>query len=195
MMPGVSETPHIPDARWLTWANLLTALRLLSIAPAVWAIVTGRWDIAAALFILAVITDLADGPLARHFNHASPLGGLFDHGTDALFVSASLAALAWLGFINPWLPLLVALAFIQYMFDSHALAGLALRTSFLGRNNGIAYFVMVGIPVIRQALGLEWPPTAWIMLLGWALVATTALSMTDRAITLIRQQRSDTPAP
>lgn len=186
MMPAVSEAPHNHGMPWLTWANSLTALRLFSVAPAIWAISTDRWEIAAALFALAVITDLADGPLARRYNHASPLGGLFDHGTDALFVSATLAALAWAGFINPWLPLLVALAFIQYMFDSRALAGLALRTSLLGRNNGIAYFVMVGIPVIREALALDWPPDAWIAGLGWLLVASTAISMADRAIALIR---------
>ncbi len=171
----------------MTWANALTALRLLCIAPCVWAIISGQWPLAATLFVICVITDLADGPLARHFGQASPFGGLFDHGTDALFCTASLSALAWIGFINPWLPLLVALAFIQYMFDSRALAGLSLKTSFLGRNNGIAYFVMVGIPAIREATSLSWPPDGWIAAIAWILVASTGLSMADRAITLIRR--------
>ena len=82
----------------------------------------------------------------------------------------------------------VALAFIQYMFDSKALAGAELRTSFLGRNNGIAYFVMVGIPVIREALQLSWPPLGWITALAWLLVLSTAASLLDPAITLIRQR-------
>ena len=171
---------------WMTWANALTASRLGLIAPCAWATVNANWLLAAGLFTLAVVTDFFDGPLARRYNHASPAGGLFDHGTDALFVSVNLAALAWVGILNPWLSLLVAMAFIQYMFDSHALAGAALRTSMIGRNNGIAYFVMVGIPVIRNALGWSWPPDGWIVLLAWLLVATTLISMTDRALTLIR---------
>ena len=177
-----------PSHAWLTWANALTLLRFLAIGPAAWAIVSGHWQLAATLFTLAALTDLADGPLARRYDHASPIGGLFDHGTDALFVSVTLGALAAVGFINPLLPVLVALAFIQYMFDSKALAGAELRTSLLGRNNGIAYFVMVGIPVVREALQLSWPPLGWITALAWLLVLSTAASMLDRALTLIRRR-------
>jgi len=180
---------------YLTWANGLTLLRLLAIGPTVWAITDGRWSIACALFVLAVISDLVDGPLARRFGHASPFGGLFDHGTDALFVSASLAALAWTGYINPFLPPLVALAFIQYMFDSKALAGAELRTSLVGRNNGIAYFVIVGIPVVREASAIGWPSDGWIAALAWLLAVSTVISMMDRAINLIRQRQSNRPAP
>ncbi len=173
---------------WLTWANGLTLLRLIAIGPTAWAIVSSHWLLAAGLFALAAFTDLADGPLARRYGHASPIGSLFDHGTDALFVSITLGALAATGYINPYLSVLVALAFIQYMFDSKALAGAELRTSFLGRNNGIAYFVMVGIPVVREALALTWPPLGWIAALAWLLVLSTSLSMLDRAITLLRQR-------
>ncbi len=176
-----SATSH----SWLTWANGLTLFRLLAIGPVCWAIVTGHWPLAALLFALAALSDLADGPLARRYGHASPLGGLFDHGTDALFVSTALGALAAVGYINPYLSVLVALAFIQYMFDSKALAGAELKTSLLGRNNGIAYFVMVGIPVVREALALSWPPLVWIAALAWLLVLSTGISMLDRAITLL----------
>jgi phosphatidylglycerophosphate synthase len=178
----------VPAKPYLTWANGLTLLRLLAIGPSLWAILSGHWSLACILFVLAVATDLADGPIARRYGHASPLGSLFDHGTDALFVSTTLAALAWVGFINGWLPALVALAFVQYMFDSKALAGAELRTSLIGRNNGIAYFVMAGIPVVREALNLSFPPDAWITVLAWLLVATTSLSMLDRAVALIRQR-------
>jgi phosphatidylglycerophosphate synthase len=173
---------------WKTWANLLTGLRLLSIVPCAWAIGTGQWTLAAGLFTLAVLTDLMDGPVARRYGHASPLGGLFDHATDALFVSVNLAALAWLGLVNPLLPLLVALAFLQYVFDSRALQGAVLRTSFLGKNNGIAYFVLVGVPVMRDALGWSFPPNSWVAAGGFLLLATTLVSMSERAIALIRRR-------
>jgi len=177
-------------------ANLLTALRLLAIGPTVWAVVQGHLVLASGLFAVAAVTDLADGPLARRQRTVSALGGLFDHGTDALFVSAALAALASLGTV-PWaLPVLVASAFAQYTLDSRALAGRPLRTSALGRCNGIAYYVAVGIPFIAGALASGLPdPAAGLLapltpqgplpwLFGWLLVGSTLLSMADRAIAL-----------
>ncbi len=181
------------DTMWRTWANLLTALRLATIGPCAWAISTGAWGLAGALFALAVLTDLLDGPVARHLNHASSLGGLLDHATDALFVSACLAALAAVGQMNVLLPALVLLAFLQYMLDSSALAGASLRTSRLGRYNGIAYFVLVGIPVVSNALALGWPPVEWVRLLGWALTLSTLASMGDRLLALRRVGREPQP--
>ena len=173
----------------LTPANGLTAARLLAIGPSVWAIAAERWEIAGILFTLSVLTDMLDGPLARRLGQASAAGGLFDHLTDALYVAACLAALAAAGYLNVWLPGLVLLAFVQYLLDSRALAGAELRTSLLGRYNGIAYFVLVGIPVLREALGLSWPADVWIASLGWLLLASTLISMADRALALIRRYR------
>lgn len=171
---------------WITWANLFTLLRLLCIGPCAWAIVAGHWQAAAAVFALSAASDLVDGPLARRLGHASRLGGLLDHATDAAFVSVSLAALAFTGYVNALLPILVAAAFIQYLLDSKALAGASLKTSWLGRNNGIAYFVLVGIVVIRNALELGFPPDAWIAAGGWVLTLTTLASMLDRTLALRR---------
>jgi len=165
----------------LTWANLLTLIRFACIAPCALCIANRYWGWAAAFFTLAVVTDLLDGKLARHCGVESPLGGLFDHATDALFVSAALAALAWIALV-PWLlSVLVLFAFLQYTLDSRALAGRHLRTSWLGRNNGIAYFVVVGIPTVREALGLGWPDNLLVSALAWLLVGSTVVSMADRA--------------
>lgn len=174
---------------WFTWANLLTLLRFLCIAPCAWAIVEDHWLIATALFTLAVATDLIDGPVARHFNHDSGLGGLLDHATDAAFVTINLAALAWIGLTSSLLPLLIPAAFIQYLLDSKVLAGESLRTSWLGKNNGIAYFVLVGVAVIRNGLDLSWPADLWIMVFSWLLVLSTLVSMLDRALA-VRRTRS-----
>lgn len=171
---------------WRTWANLLTAIRVLVLVPTAYAILHQVWLLASILFTIAVITDIFDGKLARHFNQVSPIGGLFDHSTDAIFVSLSCWALAGIGALNSILWVLIALAFIQYMLDSKALAGLALRMSRLGKINGVAYYVLVGVLV--GAYLLDWQ---WLQLgayyAGWVLVLTTALSMLDRAVTLLRQ--------
>jgi cardiolipin synthase len=177
------------SSSWTTRANALTALRILT-APALCAAVwRGHAQWAGLLFAFAVATDFADGWVARRFREASPLGSLIDHGADALFVIASSTALAVHGELPAWLPVAILFAFTQYVVDSRP--GPGLRGSWLGRWNGIAYFVAVGIPVVRDALRLHWPPDGWVRGIGWLLVATTVLSVLDR----LRHAGLPGPAP
>ena len=176
--------------RVLTLANALTGTRLL-VAPVLAHAILSGWSVAAAaLYAWAVLTDLVDGRLARSRGEASNLGGLLDHSTDAFLCSIGLGALACTGVVPAPLPFLVAIAFAQYMLDSRSIAGQPLRASFLGRWNGILYFVLVGVPVVRDALGLAWPGPGLVTAMGWALVASTVVSMGDRGWALLRSRRS-----
>jgi len=174
---------------WQQPANALTALRLLCTPAIVVAVLQERSTTAGVLFLIAVVTDFADGPIARRRGEASARGALFDHTVDAAFVTALLAALAWHGALTPALPILVCAAFLQYVWDSDVLHGQALRTSLIGRSNGVAYYVAAGVPVVRDALGLRWPGDPLVHALAWLLVATTLLSMTERAIVFRRLRR------
>ena len=164
----------------LGWANLLTLTRLLLLAPMLYCVSLQLWGAASLVFVAAVVTDIADGRVARALGEASTRGGLFDHTVDALFVAASLGAGAWLGLVNPVLPPLILLAFLQYALDSRAHAGRALRASKLGRYNGITYYILLGVVVITRAIGFEWLLAENVA--GWLLVAATGLSMLDRAL-------------
>ena len=163
-----------------TWANALSAVRLVCAPVCAWAILAEHAPLAAGAFAVAVATDFADGPLARRRNEASAIGGFIDHGVDALFCAAALAALAATDLMPAPLPPLVAAAFAQYALDSRTPKGRQLRASRLGRYNGIAYYALVGIPVARDALALPWPGNALILSLGWLLAGTTVCSMLDR---------------
>tara|TARA_Y100000994_G_scaffold207409_1_gene179929 strand:- start:56 stop:484 length:429 start_codon:yes stop_codon:yes gene_type:complete len=134
-----------------------------------------------ALFCFAVITDAIDGPIARKSGNASPLGGKLDHGADAIYVTLCLTALAYKGFISWALPPLVIIAFLQYLFDSNALKKeKPLRSSQLGRYNGIAYFVLVGIPLVQTTLSWSLFLPISLQVLSWLLIATTIISMLNR---------------
>lgn len=165
---------------WLTRANGLTLIRLLAAPVLVLAICADAAWIATAVFALAVATDFADGYVARRFAEASPLGRLIDHATDAVFVTAGTAALAHEGLLPALLPTFIALSFIQYAVDSRAPVVEGPRPSSLGRWNGIAYFVILATPIVRDALGLGWPGPTLVSVLGWLLVGSTLLSMADR---------------
>ena len=181
-------------SRYLTWSNALTSSRLVA-APFFYCTLLPRETSAAAfvpalLFWFAVATDVADGRVARARGESSAFGGLLDHATDASFVTLGLCALASTGAVPQILPILVALAFVQYMLDSKSLAGRKLRASALGRLNGIAYFVPLGIVVTRDVLSLLFPSDEWVYALGLVLVVTTLISIADRAWTLLRTTRS-----
>ena len=175
---------------WMTWANALSALRLLITGPCAYAIWRGAWPIAAALFALAVVTDVFDGIVARRRGQATPLGGLLDHSIDALYVTATLTALTLIGAVPVCLAPLVVASFAQYVWDSAALQGAPLRASVLGRWNGVGYYALVGAVVIRNALGFDWPSPLVVWIAGWLLIVSTLVSMCDRGVALWRIRRA-----
>jgi phosphatidylglycerophosphate synthase len=179
-----------PHSTWVTPANALTLLRLLLVPPFVLAVRAGAAPFACLLFVLAAASDFADGPLARRRGESSPHGGFLDHAVDATFVCAGAAALASLGTLPAWLAPLIAIAFVQYALDSRLMRASGLRGSPLGRWNGIAYYVVVAVPVVRDALGLAWPGAGLVRALGWALVVSTLLSISDRLRLLARARGS-----
>ncbi len=176
-------------ARLITLSNAVTLLRLVSVPFFFLAVVGHGWTLACSLFWLAVGTDFVDGRIARARGESSHFGGLLDHASDASFVTAGLAALALGGRVTPALPILVVVAFVQYVLDSRWLAGEPLRASGLGRWNGVLYFVPLGIVVTREGVALSQPSDRVVELLAFGLVASTALSIADRAFTLLRLHR------
>jgi phosphatidylglycerophosphate synthase len=170
----------------LSSADSLSLFRLLAALPSAWYVMQGQWLPASTLIALAMLTDLLDGPLARRMGTASPGGGLLDHSCDAIFVSCVLAALALTGIVPVLLPVLVVLSFTQYVLDSQALSGQQLRTSLLGRNNGIAYFVLLGACAFPNVFSPGLFPQAWLGAAAWLLIVSTALSMFDRLWTLLK---------
>ena len=185
----------------LSAANALTATRLCLTPLLGWQIVLESWWAAAMIMAVAVVTDIYDGRLARARGTVSAWGGLFDHGTDALLVSTGIWALANTGLINSWLWPLILIAFLQYALDSKALSGQVLRTSKLGKYNGIGYYVLlsagIGISLFDhllltgQASGVLTVLLDWLNkplnAAAWLLLFTTIASITDRLFHLLRK--------
>jgi phosphatidylglycerophosphate synthase len=169
-------------------AHCLTALRLLLVLPAALAFASPQTFPAwapLALILTAIATDLADGKVARAQGTASATGQLFDHTTDCLFVTAALAGAAYGGMLTPWLPPLVLIAFTQYVIDSYWLhRRKQLRMSIIGRWNGIFYFVPPLLLACASVVpaGLSEVLRIFAYWFAWALVASTLISIVDRAL-------------
>ena len=174
-------------------ANALTALRLALVFPVAAGLARPGLlgpGMMAILIGLAITSDYLDGPIARRAGKASAFGMLFDHTTDCLFVTGGLAGAAVAGAITPILPALIPFAFGQYVVDSYVWhRQRQLRASFLGRWNGILYFVPL---VLIAASRLPFAPGFASLLrlaasvLGYMLAASTVVSMIDRATTPFR---------
>ena len=165
--------------------NLLSLIRLGLAIPCVWGIFNDRPILVLGVFLVAVLSDLCDGALARHWHAVSDTGTLLDHGADAVFVCCSSAAYAYMGFMSPLLAPLIAFAFLQYVLDSRAHRASGLRASRLGRWNGIGYFIIVGIAVGAQLLSFPANIVAIVGIGSWLLTVTTIVSMITRLYTSI----------
>src|ERR1700675_579096 len=163
-------------------ANALTAVRLLLVLP--FAFFMAKGDGRSAIFaliawVLALITDFLDGPIARRRRAVTAASGTFDHTTDFLFVTSGLFGGALRGAF-PWiLPALITAAFAQYVIDSYWIhRHTKLRGSKLGRYNGMLYFVPTCMEIIIR-LGVRWlQPLLTIFV--WMLVLSTLVSMGQR---------------
>lgn len=79
----------------LTFATILTALRILVTPFAVYAIVHQLWHKALVWTVCAVATDLIDGPCARWWNQVSKFGEMLDAIADKIFMLSMFTALLY----------------------------------------------------------------------------------------------------
>ena len=176
-------------------AHALTGARLLLVAPVAVAFARPEFLNPGVLFVLlwvAIATDYWDGRVARIRGTASASGQLFDHGTDFLFVTTALAGAALAGLVTPILPVLIAVAFTQYVLDSYLLyRQKRLRMSAIGRWNGIFYFVPL-VVIATSRLGLFGDAASLLTQtasgLGYALAVSTVVSVIDRALAPVRDK-------
>lgn len=92
---------------WLTWSRVALCVPILVILEFVERPLAGY--LAAGLFIIASITDWADGYYARLFNAQSTMGKLMDPIADKILVSTILILLIPLGVLGRDGPILVIL--------------------------------------------------------------------------------------
>src|SRR5690348_139056 len=163
-------------------ANALTAIRLLLVLPFAFFMARGHTDSAVwalIAWLVALVTDFADGPIARRRGTVSALSGTFDHTSDFLFVVSGIFAGAFRGAFPMILPICITAAFAQYVIDSYWIhRRIKLRGSKLGRYNGMLYFVppLVDISIRLGARSLQ----LFLTILAWALVLSTLASMAQR---------------
>lgn len=171
--------------------NALTLLRIFFVPLLVAALVQQNLEIsrngvvwvtneflALIIFIVAGLTDLLDGYLARRWGQVTTVGTLLDPIADKLLISAALVALVETHRVPAWMViLLIGREFAVSGLRSIAAAeGYTIQASELGKTKMIAQVIAISMIM----LGIHWQGlTQYAMLCMWGVVAFSMLSAID----------------
>ena len=160
--------------------NKLTILRMIMIIPfVVFMLVpiggTGKW-IALALFVIASLTDLLDGKIARKYNLVTTFGKFMDPLADKLLVCSALICLVEMGKIPAWIVIIIVSR--EFIISGFRLVasdkGVVIAASYWGKFKTTFQMVMIvlmiaDIPVLSLV-------TTIVM---WAALILTVVSLVD----------------
>ena len=91
----------------MTVPNLITSLRIILTPIFIIYLLNNEPVPALVLFILAGISDAADGLIARLFNQKSELGAFLDPLADKILLTSAFVVLSVKGYVYPWLTVIV----------------------------------------------------------------------------------------
>lgn len=91
----------------MSWPNIITVCRLVSVPVIVWLIITGQREASFLLFIAAGVSDGVDGFLAKRFDWRTELGAYLDPIADKALLVSIYVALGIGGGLPSWLVILV----------------------------------------------------------------------------------------
>jgi len=156
--------------------NKITVARIAMVPIFIWVLLSGIQNsriIAAAIFIIASITDFIDGYLARKYELITDFGKLMDPMADKILVASALIALVQIGRISVWpVAIILAREFLITSFRSLAASkGLVIAASIWGKiKTNTQIFAIILLMLTNNTI-------ADIML--WISVISTILSAVD----------------
>lgn len=161
----------------LTIPNLITLIRILLTPLFIIFLIQGRYREALLVFILAGLSDLADGLIARTWQQKSPLGTFLDPLADKLLLSSSFVALSVFRLIPPWLTVVVISRDMALVLGIILLKLTDMPVLIKPSVAGKCTAALQMLTVLVVLLGTLWPLnatllTAWFWLTG----SVTALS-------------------
>ena len=199
MRPPIPDRAADPvdDAPVVNLPNALTLLRVLCVpvlAALLWVDDGARGparDAAAILFVLASVTDLVDGALARRYGLVTTFGKVADPIADKALTGVALIGLSVLGDLPWWVTAIIlvreiGVTLLRFWVIEHGV----IPASRGGKLKTVAQ--TVAIAMYLADLPLEWWTTASaiVMTVAVALTIVTGVDYVVRAVRLRRQ-----PAP
>ncbi len=164
--------------------NKLTILRVILIPFFVFFLLTDLVPyhdlIALAIFIVASLTDMADGKIARKYNLVTNFGKFMDPLADKLLVCSAMICLIPLGQLAAWVVvIIIAREFIISGFRLIASDnGVVIAASYWGKFKTTFQMLMIIVLILE----LQFPNAVfhWLgIILTWVALALTIISLID----------------
>ena len=159
--------------------NLITLARILAVPVSLWAITSGEMRIAFILFLVAGLSDLVDGFLAKRFGMATELGAYLDPLADKAMIISIYVALGIVEAIPRWLVILVVsrdimivgAVILSWLVDKPV----KLKPLTVSKLNTVVQIVLA--TVVLAALAFRWEIPLVINALVGLVAALTLLSI------------------
>ena len=182
----------------LTVANQLTLLRM-GLAPLLVVLVlSGERVWALAVFVVAGVTDLLDGLIARLGRQQTTLGAMLDPVADKILLSSSFVALTWSSGLEVSIPAWLTVTTLSR--DAIILASVAIINltverrvfypSLLGKLSTGSQLITVALVLLLNATGWKFPGLGVVF--GVTLVLTVASALHYVYLASVRR---GSPAP
>lgn len=180
--------------------NKLTIVRVVMILPFVVLLLGGfyGWSwldgisayvdyIALALFIIASLTDMLDGKIARKYNLVTNFGKFMDPLADKLLVCAALICLVEMGRIPAWVVIvIISREFIISGFRTVAADnGVVIAASYWGKFKTVFQMIMICLMLVDNVYFPLAGTVVWDVLVAvimWIALALTVISLLDYVI-------------
>ncbi|MCK4952154.1 MAG: CDP-alcohol phosphatidyltransferase family protein, partial [Gammaproteobacteria bacterium] len=158
--------------------NLISAVRILLILPIIVLLVREQFVLALVLFVIAAVSDVVDGYLARRYGWTSWLGGWLDPVADKSMQISVYILLAWLTLIPVWLvvaviarDLIIVAGGLVYYFRIEKVEA---EPSWTSKINTAIQMLLVVVVLFDQ--GVYQLPDSWIDILIYVVLGSILLS-------------------
>lgn len=170
--------------------NALTLLRIFFVPLLVAALVQEGWKlhfrewdfsndlVALCIFLVAALTDLLDGYLARRWNQVTTVGMLLDPIADKLLISAALVGLVEVHRLPSWMAvIIIGREFaVSGLRSIAAEVGSVIAASDLGKAKMVFQVIAVGLLMASQDVPQLQPAATFAV---WGVVAFALISAAD----------------
>lgn len=162
--------------------NKLTMGRIFAIPVFIVVFMMGYRYAAAIIFILAAVTDMLDGHIARKHNLVTNFGKLMDPLADKLLVMSALICLAEVGDVAGWMVVVILGRefIITGMRQVAAAQGIVIAAGTTGKIKTITQMIAIPLLILENwpftALGI---PVPFDVIFLWIALIMTIVSGTE----------------
>lgn len=177
--------------------NTLTLARIVAVPLLVWLIIDNEMLVAFGVFVLAGLSDAADGFLAKRYGWHTELGAYLDPIADKALLVTIFVTLGLAGHLPVWLViavvsrdiLIVGAVLLAWMMSRP----ITVKPLLISKVNTCAQIALAGVVLAELGLGLGLDRLIWLLI--WVTGTFTILSAAAYFWAWLQHMNSYEPEP